>query len=164
MVHGTRVLKFCLLTFLLLLVVVPSVVAQHGPPVDIAQRSRGSALVVVGSVASSQPVYRTNKYGDVLIVSQLAVSVQESLKGTPPGALTVEVEGGTINGITMKTSDLPELRPGDNVVLFLEPGDSGAYVPHLRGYGLLRLDQRNYVEQSSLSLDQIRTMVRGAGR
>jgi hypothetical protein len=140
------------------------VFAQHGPPVTIAERGRGANVVVVGTVESSVPLYRSNKYGDNLIVSQLVVKVSEQLKGSTPDYLTLEVEGGTINGITMKTSDLPELHPGDNVVFFLDSDASGELKPHLRGYGLLRLNSSGVVENSSLTLGQIRAELRGAGR
>jgi hypothetical protein len=138
--------------------------AQHGPPITIGDRGRGASLVAVGTVENSVSLYRTNKYGDNLIVSQLLVRVSEFLKGAGPGYLTLEVEGGTVNGITMKTSDLPELRPGDTVVFFLDRDASGDYTPHLRGYGLLRLDGRGAVENSSLTVAQIRAELQGAGR
>ena len=97
-------------------------------------------------------------------MSQLSVRVTEHLKGNTPGVVMLEVDGGTVNGVTMKTSDLPVLQPGDNVVFFLDLGPSGEYTPHLRGQGLLRLDNSGTVERSSLSLDEVRRQVRGAGR
>jgi hypothetical protein len=135
----------------------------HSPPITIAERAQGAAVVLVGTIESSVPLYRTNKYGDNLIVSQLSIRVSELVKGTTPGFVTLEIEGGTMNGITMRTSDLPELRTGDNCVFFLDRGSSGELTPHLRGYGLLRLSN-GVVEHSSLTLDQIRAEVKGAAR
>src|SRR4051812_16034487 len=112
------------------LLLTASAFAQHGPPITVADRGRGAAVVLVGTVDSAVPLYRTNKYGDNVIVSQLSVRVSEVIKGDAPGFVTLEVEGGTINGITMKTSDLPELHPGDNVVFFLDRSESGELTPH----------------------------------
>lgn len=163
MLLNARRSQLCGLCIASLLAATP-VLAQHGPPVPIAERGRGAAAVVVGAVENATSLYRTNRYGDNIIVSQLSVRVTEQLKGNTPGFVILEVDGGTVNGITMRTSDLPVLNPGDNVVFFLDQGPSGEYTPHLRGQGLLRLDKSGMVERSSLSLDEIRRQVRGAGR
>jgi len=140
------------------------VYAQHGRAEDVPERARGSERVVVGQVLQTTAVEQTNVYGDVLIVSQALVRVEEAMKGASSGTIQIDVEGGTLDGVTMKASDMPMLETGQRAVFFVERGNSGHYVPHHRGNGILKLDARGLVENSSMTLAQVRTAVKGAGR
>jgi hypothetical protein len=135
----------------------------HGRPISIEERARGAERVVVGTILRSEAVQQVNQYGDQLIVSHTAVRVDETMKGAPLATVVVDVEGGSLNGVTMRASDMPTLEAGNRAVFFLKRSgpNSDTYVPHLRGYGILKLEKTNLVEHSSLSVDQIRTMVRG---
>ena len=62
------------------------------------------------------------------------------MKGQPESALWLHIEGGTIGNLTLRVSDMPTLNPGDRAVFFTDPGPSGANVPHLRGFGISKLD------------------------
>jgi hypothetical protein len=132
-------------------------------PVPLAERARGAERVVVGRVASVAPQWQVNEFGDRLIVSRLRVTVSETLKGDQAPAVDVEVEGGTIGQLTLHVSDQIQLSPGDRATFFLKRNARGAFVPHLRGQGLIRLDASNRVPGSSLTLDMIRREV-AAGR
>jgi hypothetical protein len=46
-------------------------------------------------------------------------------------------------------------------VFFLDQDENGVAMPHLRGQGILKLNQDNVVTGSSLRLDVIRTLARG---
>jgi hypothetical protein len=136
----------------------PSVAA--GQAVPLADRARGAERVVVGHVASVTPAWRTNDFGDRLIVSSVHVAVEETLKGEAQSALDIEVEGGTIGTLTLRVSDEQSFAPGERAVFFLKRSARGNLVPHLRGQGLLKLDDRtNRVRGSSLTLDEIRRTV-----
>ena len=128
----------------------------------LVERARLAERVVVGRVASSQPIWRVTEHGDRLIVTVLRVVTGETLKGAAESTLDVEVEGGTIGDLTLRVSDLPALVPGDRAVFYLRRDTRGALVPHGRGEGLLRLDQSNRVPGSSLTLDEVRRTVRAA--
>ena len=132
-------------------------------PVSLAERARGAERVVVGRVASVAPRWQVNEFGDRLIVSLLRVTVSETLKGDQAPAADVEVEGGTIGQLTLHVSDQIQLAAGDRATFFLKRNARGAFVPHLRGQGLIRLDASNRVPGSSLTLDVIRREV-AAGR
>ena len=132
-------------------------------PVPLAERARGAERVVVGRVASVAPQWQVNEFGDRLIVSLLRVTVSETLKGDQAAAVDVEVEGGTIGQLTLHVSDQLQLAVGDRATFFLKRNARGAFVPHLRGQGLIRLDSSNRVPGSSLTLDVIRREV-AAGR
>jgi hypothetical protein len=131
-------------------------------PVPIADRAKGADSVVVAQVEQVEAVFERNQWGDELIVSNVSLLVEEAIKGTPPGRVRLALEGGTVGDLTLQVSDLPELRPGDRAVFFLKRGADARSVPHLRGQGVLLLDQRNVVRKSSLTLDQVREMVRAA--
>jgi hypothetical protein len=131
--------------------------------VPLADRARGAERVVVGRVASVTPEWQVNEFGDRLIVSRLRVTVSETLKGDQASAVDVEVEGGTIGQLTLHVSDQLQLVPGDRATFFLKRNARGAFVPYLRGQGLIRLDASDRVPGSGLTLDVIRREV-AAGR
>jgi hypothetical protein len=141
------------------LVYTTAAVAQEGAPVPLVERARGAEQIVVGQVASVSPVWRVNEFGDRLIVSVVHVAVDETLKGDSQSSVDVEVEGGTIGGLTLHVSDQQSFTPGDRVVFYLARSQRGAKVPHLRGQGALKLDRSNLVPNSSLTLDEIRRTV-----
>jgi len=138
------------------------VTAAGGRPVDIPERARGADTVVVATASSVKPTWRTNAYGDRLIVSAVVLTVQETLKGSFAGTVQMDLEGGTLDGVTLRVSSLPELKPGERGVFFLDRTPAGSYVPHLKGLGILKLDGTDRVSASSLQLADVRRMVLGA--
>jgi hypothetical protein len=136
--------------------------ASGGRQVDIPERARGAQRVVVAKVSSVSPGWRTNKFGDQLIVTEVSLDVEETLKGTPATQLWMEVEGGTVGGLTLRVSSEPQLSSGERAVFFLDGTSSGSHVPHLKGQGILKLDGNNQVRGSSLRLDEVKRMVREA--
>jgi hypothetical protein len=140
-------------------VAIPSVVdAQHVP--DIPERAHGADRIVVASIREVHADYQRNEWGDELIVSHAALAVEEALKGDRPTELVVDVEGGTVNGVTLSVSTLPHVKRGERAVFFLTRGKTGGYTPYLRGYGILKLDASDTVAGSSLTLQDIRRMSR----
>lgn len=51
----------------------------------------------------------------------------ETFKGALPSQFTVRLIGGEVGGIESIVSDVPRFRPGEEVVLFLEPSAEGSY-------------------------------------
>jgi hypothetical protein len=129
---------------------------QDAVAVPLAERARGAERIVVGTVASVGPVWRVNEFGDRLIVSVLRVTVNETLKGPTQPTVDVEVEGGTIGDLTLRVSDQVSFTPGERAVFYLKRNPRGAFVPHLRGQGLMKLDRSNRVQDTNLTLDSIR--------
>jgi hypothetical protein len=132
---------------------------QEAAAVPLAERARGADRVIVGRVASIDPVWQVNEFGDRLIVSVVHVSVNETLKGQSQPTLDVEVEGGTIGDITLHVSDQAAFVPGERAVFYVKRNARGSFVPHLRGQGLLKLDRSDRVPGSSLTLETIRREV-----
>lgn len=141
-----------------------AVSASGGPQVDIPERARGAAKVVVATATTVTPQWRRNSFGDELIVSEVVLQVEETLKGVAANSLWLDLEGGTMGDITLHVSSLPTLKPGERGVFFLDETKTGSHVPHLKGLGILKLDANNQVRGSSLRLDDIRRMARGAGK
>ena len=139
-----------------------SVLASGGRQVDIPERASGAQKVVIAKVTSATPGWRTNTFGDQLIVTEVSLDVEETLKGTPATQLWMDLEGGTVDGVTLRVSSLPQLSAGERAVFFLDGTPSGSHVPHLKGQGILKLDANNVVRGSSLRLDDVRRQVRGA--
>jgi|tagenome__1003787_1003787.scaffolds.fasta_scaffold20486236_2 hypothetical protein len=140
----------------------PSIVAAQRLDVPAADRARGAEQVVVGHVTAVTPVWRNNDFGDRLIISVVHVVVDETLKGSSPPAIDVEVEGGTIGSLTLRVSDLDTFSRGDRAIFYLQHNRRGGLVPHRRGLGLQKLDAASRVHGSSLTLNQVRQEIRAA--
>jgi hypothetical protein len=138
--------------------------AEIGPPSDIQSRSRGAGRIVVATVADVRAQFATNRFGDQLIVSTAVLEVTETLKGAPASTLEMEFEGGTVGDLTLKVSDLPSLAPGERAVFFLDAGSGQALVPHGRGRGILKISTGERIENSSVSLTDLRQQIRDALR
>jgi hypothetical protein len=109
-----------------------------------------------------QPRFDTNEHGDRIIISRALIYVEDSLKGSNRPILPVDVEGGTIGALTLSVSDMPTLRSGERAVFFLDATASpaGAYRPHRRGLGIMKLDRSNRIVGSSLTLNAVKSEVR----
>jgi hypothetical protein len=95
-------------------------------------------------------------------VSTAVVEVEETLKGAAATTLQVEVEGGTVGDLTLKVSDLPSLAPGERAILFLDNGNGNVQRPHERGRGILKLSREDRVDNSDITLADVRRLVRAA--
>jgi threonine dehydrogenase-like Zn-dependent dehydrogenase len=135
--------------------------AEMGPPQDLAANSRGAGKIVVARISDVQSSFATNRFGDQLIVSNAVLEVLETLKGAPEAVTSVTVEGGTVGDLTLRVSDLPQVKEGDRAVFFLDASGNG-HVPHGRGHGILKLDDDDRVEGQNLTLAQVKDAVRGA--
>jgi hypothetical protein len=145
-----------------MLVCLPGAILAQRTDVPLADRARGSERIVIGEVTRVDPVWRTNEFGDRLIVSIARVAVEETLKGPAGSSVEVEVEGGTIGEVTLRVSDLEPVTAGERAVFYLKRTTRGAYVPHLRGQGLLKLERDDRVRNSNLRLSDIRRAVGSA--
>jgi hypothetical protein len=144
------------------IVLLSEITAHAQRNVAPAERTRGSEQVVVGHVSSVDPVWRTNDFGDRLITSIVHVTVEETLKGTAPPSVDVEVEGGTIGSLTLRVSDLETFALGERAVFYLQHSRRGTLVPHLRGLGIQKIDQAGRIRGSNVTLDDVRREVRAA--
>ena len=154
---------FALSLFAIALWAMPAFAAS-GRQVDVSERIKCAQRVVVAKAVKITPEWRTNEHGDKLIVSQVALEVEETFKGAPTNVLSMDMEGGTIDGITLVVSSLPSVKPGDRAVFMLDAAPSGSHKPHLKGMGILKLDSNNHNQETNLGLDDIRRLAANAGR
>ena len=154
----------CVLALLGIVVASLSVSADVGPPVDIATRANGASRVVVARVVDVRSRFTANRFGDQVIVSTAVLDVSENLKGAAARMLDVEFEGGTVGDITLKVSDLPSLAPGERAMFFLDADSAGVLIPHDRGRGIVKLGPDDRVENSAVTLADLRRQVRDAAR
>jgi hypothetical protein len=135
--------------------------ASSGHIATLDERIDGSQKVVVAKARSVNASWRENTYGDRVIVSRVLLDVEETLKGpATSNAIWMDLEGGTLDGFTLRVSDLPTVEAGARAVFFLDQNDNGVTTPHLRGQGILTLDDNNFVAGSSLRVDDIRNAAR----
>jgi hypothetical protein len=127
---------------------------------SLEERFAGAEQVVVAEAQSVSGVWRQNDHGDRIIVSRVLLQVAETLKGAGARQIWLEIEGGTVDGVTLEVSSLPQLKQGDRAVFFLN-GDRDVHRPFLKGQGILTLDDNEMVTGSSLHLNTIRRMSRG---
>ena len=139
-----------------------AVASAQGRPVDIGARAKEATRIVVATVIDTTARFGASAFGDRLIYSDLSVEVSETLKGGPTQLLTVTVEGGEIGDLALRVSDLPVMRRGERAIYFLDRSARGEWVPHRRGDGILKLDPAERVEQSELTLTQVRALIQNA--
>ncbi len=120
--------------------------------------------MVVGTVDRVVPMAVQNEYGDQLIISRTTVVVEEVLRGSPTETLTVDIEGGTLDDLTLEVSDMPSVKLGDRGIFFVTRSAGDSHVLHRRGEGLLRLRQNEVVDRPGVTLDFIRRQLASATR
>jgi hypothetical protein len=141
-----------------------AIAASAGQIASVDERVRAAERVVVATARSVTPEWRENAQGDRIIVSRIQLDVNETLKGAVDAHVWVEVDGGSLDGLTLQVSGLPLIQPGERAVFFLDSTPRGVHTPHLRGQGILMLDDQNLVRGTRLRLDEIRSRARRARR
>jgi PKD repeat protein len=81
-----------------------------------------SPAIVAGSVISTSTVER-----DGAIWTEASISIIHAFKGGVAGTITVREIGGELDGRFTKIFGGAELKPGERVLLFLEPSPHGGY-------------------------------------
>jgi hypothetical protein len=136
-----------------------STLAAQDPTIET--QAREARVVVIARVIQVQPRFDTNRFGDQLIVSDLLLEVEDTLKGARANVIQATIEGGTIGELTLKVSDMPTLKSGDRAVFFLDEQTPGRYIPHGRGFGILQVDAGGRVK-GNLTLADVRRAVKTA--
>ena len=138
--------------------------ASEGRSTPLAERIQGADRVVVATASSVNTSWKENAFGDKLIVSHVVLQVEETLKGAATATVSLDIEGGTLDGVELRVSSLPSLERGERAVFFLDAAGNGVYQSHLRGQGILKLDDHDLVKGSSLQLDEIRRVAASTPR
>jgi hypothetical protein len=70
----------------------------------LAARDDGATHVVAGKVKHVRSYHATNRWGDELILSDVTVKVERTLKGDPQDELLFTVEGGEVGDVVLRVS------------------------------------------------------------
>ncbi len=123
-----------------------------------------SDVVVVGAVTKVETKMEKDENGDQLMITHVKVSVLEWLKGTSDSSIEVEMVGGMLKGMTMKSSAEPDpLKAKERAVLYLQKKSNGNYriTKDEKGAknGLIKIRNRKITDQV-LNLDEIRSVAK----
>jgi len=150
-------------TLMLTITLVSSTIqASGGRALDPGEHSKGAAKVVLATITAVDSAFGENAYGDQLIMSDVTVRVEETMKGVHEGSLVMAIEGGTVGELTLAVSDMPTMEKGQRAVLFLSTAPGGGYVPSGRGAGVVEIDANDRAVGSDLTLNDIRAAVKAA--
>jgi hypothetical protein len=151
------------------------VLPNYANSLPLSDRTKASDLVIVGTVAKATTVMATNSFHDKFLVTHTNVHVDELLKGSASGNINADLIGGTLNGITMRVDgttisgrrlEQPDpLKAGERAVWFLryDPTVTAYRISPFGEEALVQLSPSgNSLDGSNLTLDQIRTAVKGA--
>jgi hypothetical protein len=81
--------------------------------------TKTSDVIITGDVITSKSLWSADKH---FIYTLATVAIREVIKGRPlQNNLTIVLEGGEVDGIGLKVSDVAPLIVGETVLLFLSP-------------------------------------------
>ena len=111
------------LAAVLLIASLPSFATVFRPTTDRQLASRADA-VVIGTVRDSAPRLRADGY----VVTEAHVSVEETLKGSASGVITVVEFGGMVDGHVTFIADSATYAEGERVMAFLRQRTDGTWL------------------------------------
>jgi hypothetical protein len=109
----------------LLLVAVPARATTVIPP-DFTELVGRADYVVRATVKSVTSEFRTTPTGRA-IFTKVELQVLETILGTPPSPLVLELLGGTVGETTMRVEGVPLFHVGDEDILFVQANGKQFY-------------------------------------
>ena len=109
-------------------------------------------LIFSGEVMNLQSAWEPRPNGGRAIVTFITFRVDDVWKGSVGAVTQLKFLGGTVDGMTIEVSDMPEFRLGQRDVLFV--GDTVRVVSPLVGFmhGRVRIDR-----ELATGVDRVRT-------
>lgn len=89
---------------------------------SVAQMSRTAPLIVRATCLENQTGWDAGE-----IWTLTSFDVQQVWRGSAPAQITVRLLGGRVGNLTSSVSGVPRFRPGEVVVMFLEPTPLGDF-------------------------------------
>lgn len=87
------------------------------------------------------------------IWTSTSFEVQEVWKGSLPDRITVRLLGGRVRNVTSTVTGVPRFRPGEEVVLFLEPSPGGDFSVVSWQQGSFRIRRDAYLGVETVTQD-----------
>jgi hypothetical protein len=123
--------------------------------------SREADTIVLGTVTGRVSAWNDRR---TAIQTDVTVTIEETIKGSPGAEITFRVAGGIVGDIGMRTSTAPVLHDGDQVVLFLNTGGvPTSVVGHHQG-ALTVQDGTVAKDGQRLAVDNVIRAIRAATR
>jgi hypothetical protein len=124
---------------LVFVVLTPAARAATLARMSLAQMSRAAPVIVRAECLENSAAWDAEE-----IWTFTSFAVQEAWRGAPPPRIVVRLLGGTIDDLTSSVSGIPRFRPGEEVILFLEPTRAGDFsiVSWMQGTFRIRHDPR----------------------
>jgi len=85
--------------------------------ISIADLARQADMIVVGTVTQQESAWDVQH---TAIYTDVTLAVERVLAGTPGEGVTLRVAGGSVDGISMHTSNDPVFQDGERVLVFLD--------------------------------------------
>ncbi len=115
---------------------------------SIAKMSRTAPLIVRARCLGNATSWDT---GDIWTFTSFAV--EETWKGAAPQEITVRLLGGSVGDITSNISGIPHFRPGEEVILFLEPTPRGDFSVVSWQQGTFRIHRDSVAGRETVTQD-----------
>ncbi len=121
------------------------------PALTLERMSVAKMTQVAQLVVRARCVTNSSAWHDGEIWTFTSFTVEDAWKGAPSGAaqrLTVRLLGGSVGNLSSTVSGVPRFRPGEEVILFLQPTARGDYsiVSWVQGTFRIHRDGRSGVE------------------
>ena len=118
---------------------------------SLAQMSQAAALIVRARCTGNSVAVDAGE-----IWTFTSFDVEETLRGNAPSQVTVRLLGGSLGNITSHVSGIPRFRPGEDVILFLQPTQRGDFSVVSWEQGTFRIRRapsgtQSYVTQDTAS-------------
>jgi hypothetical protein len=130
----------------------------QGASAELTKALKQAKFAIVGTITETRASRRRSSWGDDIIVTTAIVHTDETLRGAAPSWTPLELEGGTLNGVTMEASETPLTTRGERAVFLVDQLPDGRFVAHGRRAGILKLRADDRVEDSALTLSDVRRL------
>jgi hypothetical protein len=139
------------LAFVLLLAVLHASIATTGSATTLERMSVAKMTQNAQLVVRAQCLANSVAWDGGEIWTFTSFEVEDSWKGAPSGAaqqVTVRLLGGSVGNLTSTVSGVPRFRPGEEVILFLQPTARGDFsiVRWVQGTFRIHRDTRSGAE------------------
>ena len=115
---------------------------------SVAQMSQTARLIVRARCLDNRTGWDAGE-----IWTLASFEVQEMWRGSASARITVRLLGGRVGNLTSSVSGVPRFRPGEEVVLFLEPTPRGDFAVVSWEQGTFRIHRDAATGQDSVSQD-----------
>lgn len=139
------------ITIAIFLAALQGAAALSASATTLERMSVAKMTQVAQLVVRARCVTNSSAWHDGEIWTFTSFTVEDAWKGAPSGAaqrLTVRLLGGSVGNLSSTVSGVPRFRPGEEVILFLQPTARGDYsiVSWVQGTFRIHRDGRSGVE------------------